>query len=62
MLRLDLTAEERDILLGVLENVFSDLRMEIANTDALDYREMLRARKETVNRLLEALRAVEPDA
>ncbi len=62
MLRLDLTVEERDTLLRVLENVVSDLRMEIANTDALDYREMLRARKETVNRLLEALRAVEPDA
>ncbi len=55
MLELELTSEERDILVQVLENVLSDLRMEIADTDSFDFREMLKKRKATIARLLEAL-------
>lgn len=56
MLELELTAEERDILLQVLENVLSDLRMEIADTDSFDYREMLKERKAAIAKLLEGLK------
>lgn len=55
-MELELTARERELIVSALENYLSDLRMEIANTDALDYREMLRQRKEAVSRLLDALR------
>lgn len=54
----DLTDEERRILLEVLESDRSDLRMEIANTDSMDFREMLKTRKAAVKKAIAALEAV----
>ena len=45
MIELDLTREEREVLLEILEADLSDLRMEIADTDSLDFRDMLKGRK-----------------
>lgn len=42
MIQLDLTKEEKDILTEIMENGLSDLRMEITDTDSLDFREMLK--------------------
>lgn len=58
MIQLDLTDDERRILLEILESDRSDLRMEIANTDSMDFREMLKVRKAAVKKLLAALEAV----
>ncbi|MBW3661166.1 MAG: hypothetical protein KY397_05980 [Gemmatimonadetes bacterium] len=54
-MRVDLTDEEREILRTVLESYLSDLRMEIADTDSMDFREMLKRRKEVLHKVLDAL-------
>jgi len=55
MIELDLTREEREVLLETLENDLSDLRMEIADTDSLDFRDMLKSRKAVLSKVIEAL-------
>ena len=57
MIQLDLGDEERQILLEVLETALSDLRMEIADTDSMDFREMLKVRKEVIKKVIGALQA-----
>lgn len=54
---LDLNEEERATLVGVLESYVSDLRMEIADTDRMAFREMLKARKAVIMKTLDTLRA-----
>ncbi len=56
MIQLDLTKDEKDILAEILENDLSDLRMEITDTDSLDFREMLKKQKEVLMKVLETLR------
>ena len=56
MINLDLTNEENDILAMVLENYLSDLRMEIADTDSMDFRESLKKKKEVLKKVLETLK------
>lgn len=55
MIRVDLTAEERDVLHNMLSNYVSDIRMEIADTDRQDFREMIRKRKEILQKIINAL-------
>ena len=55
MFHLDLKSEEREVLLEVLEEQLSDLRMEIADTDNAGYKEELRKRKDVLDSLLKAL-------
>ena len=57
MIELDLTREEREVLLETLQNDLSDLRMEIADTDSLDFRNMLKDRKAVLSKVIEALQA-----
>jgi hypothetical protein len=56
MIQIDLSRSEREILVQVLEADLSDLRMEIAHTDLLEYREGLKDRKRVLSKVLEALR------
>ena len=56
MIHLELTQEEKEMLIDILENDLSDLRMEIADTDSLDFREMLKKQKEVLKKVLETLR------
>jgi hypothetical protein len=56
--QLDLTDDERRILLEVLESDRSDLRMEIANTDSMDFRDMLKVRKAAIKKAIAALEGV----
>jgi len=56
MIQLDLTKEEKDILIGILEDDLSDLRMEIADTDNMDFREKLKNQKAVLQKVLETLR------
>ena len=61
MIQLDLTKEEKDILTEILENDLSGLRMEIADTDSLDFREMLKKQKEVLMKVLETLQQAEKE-
>ena len=56
MIQFDLSDEDRQILLEVLENALSDLRMEIADTDSMDFREMLKGRKAVIKKAIAALK------
>ena len=55
MINLELTKEEKDILVMVLESYLSDFRMEIADTDSVDFRESLKKRKDVLKKVLETL-------
>jgi len=57
MIEIDLSEEERTTVVTALDELVSDLRMEIAGTDSQDYRENLKRRKNTLNKLVDALRA-----
>jgi hypothetical protein len=52
---LELTSEETGILTDVLEDYVSDLRMEIANTDSMEVRELLKGRESLLKDLLRRL-------
>jgi len=62
MMSFELTDAEARVLLDVLEHDLSDLRMEIAGTDSLDYRNMLRERKWVVRDVIARLRTQTPAA
>jgi hypothetical protein len=55
MFSLDLTPAEVAVLREVLESDISDLGMEIAGTDSLDFREGLKARRSVLQKVLAAL-------
>ncbi len=55
MIRMELNAAEAEVLKEVLETAVSDLRMEIADTDSMDYREKLKERKQALQRIVEAV-------
>jgi hypothetical protein len=55
MIHLNLTEEEIMLLKDLIETCLSDLREEIHSTDNLDYKEMLKKRKEIVVKLQQAL-------
>ncbi len=52
---LNLDHDEIEVLRHVLESYLSDLRMEIADTDLLDFRTMLKNRKAVIRKVLESL-------
>lgn len=55
MIQLNLTDEERNMLMEILENNLSDLRMEIAHTDRLDFRNTLKDKKHVLEKTLVSL-------
>jgi hypothetical protein len=57
MPRIELTPEDAATLHEVLESYLSDLRMEIAGTDSMDFRELLKAKERFLKGLLPRLRA-----
>ncbi|HSJ08110.1 MAG TPA: hypothetical protein VK936_15500 [Longimicrobiales bacterium] len=62
MIQLDLAADEQAILRELLETQLSDLRMEIAGTDSLDFRDHLRGRKAVLQKVLDVLGGPEGSA
>ena len=52
MPRLELTAEESEMLQAILESYLSDLRMEIAGTDSMDFREKLKKKEVLLKRII----------
>ncbi|MCK6619631.1 MAG: hypothetical protein HUU32_00585 [Calditrichaceae bacterium] len=62
MIHLTLGEEEAQILQEVLESCISDLSMEIADTDRMEFREILKTRKRTLLKVLEVLRGTMPQS
>jgi hypothetical protein len=60
MIQLELAPREVEILVEVLDSYLSDLRMEIADTDSMDFREMLKERKEVIHKVQDSLRTSTP--
>ena len=55
MIELNLAGDEIELMREVLEIYLSDLRMEIADTDRLEFRERLKERKHVIVKVLDAL-------
>lgn len=51
MIQIQLTEEETEVLVQLLESCITDLRVEISATDNYDYKAMLKARKEVLLKL-----------
>jgi hypothetical protein len=60
MAQLELTREEMTALLKVLQSDYSDLRMEIANTDRKEFRDHLKETKEVLNSVIAKLEKALP--
>ncbi len=60
MIEIDLTPEEVEILAEVLDTALSDLRMEMADTDRMEFREILKARKAVIEKALASLGGAPP--
>jgi hypothetical protein len=58
MIQFMVTEEERELLMDVLENNISDLRMEIADTDRQEYRNMLKNRETIMKNIQSKLEQV----
>jgi hypothetical protein len=56
MIHLDLDTQEREMLMETLESYLSDLSTEIADTDRFEFREMLKARRNVLNKILSAVK------
>jgi hypothetical protein len=54
--RIELTDQEVELLREVLGEYVSDLRMEVADTDSMDFREGLKERERILKDILERLR------
>lgn len=52
MTRLELDPKEQEVLRDLLQNDLSDLRMEVADTDSYDYRQILKEQEEILRRIL----------
>jgi hypothetical protein len=56
MVRLELSEEERAVLVDILESFLSDLRLEIADTERKAVRDPLKAQEGIIKNILEMLR------
>lgn len=56
-MRLELDERERELLLDLLEERLSDLRDEIYRAESHEFKELLKAKKAVVKRLIDELRA-----
>jgi hypothetical protein len=52
MIEIRLEEREASVIGEVLESYLSDLRMEIADTDSMDFREALKAKKTVIEKLI----------
>lgn len=55
MIRIELTMDEARVLHETLGRYVSDLGMEIADTDRMDFREGLKAERDALRRVMERL-------
>ena len=52
---IQLTDEESEVLRSVLDEYISELRMEVSNTDSMDFREQLKRKEGILKALVERL-------
>ncbi|MCB0260662.1 MAG: hypothetical protein KDH97_05345 [Calditrichaeota bacterium] len=57
MVKLNLAPQEEQVFAEILKNLVADLRMEIADTDSMEFREKLKDRKRLIIRVLESFSA-----
>ncbi len=55
-LEINIAKKELDVVLETLENSISDLKMEIADTDQMDFREGLKNKRIIIQKVIDALR------
>jgi hypothetical protein len=55
MIQLELDEQEREVLSSVLQNYLSNLSYEIADTDNMDFRNELKARRTVLEKINQAL-------
>jgi hypothetical protein len=55
-INITLTENEKEVLAEALESYLSELGMEITDTDQMDYREKLKARRTVIQKILKDLR------
>ncbi len=58
MSELHLTSEEIEVLRGLLQHTINEMEVEVFRTDAHDFKEMLKHRRETIERILNKISAV----
>ncbi len=61
MITIELSDEEKEALVKVLQSYISDLRMEIADTDRASFREQLKKEKGYLESILDKLAKDEKD-
>lgn len=57
MAQLTLTPEEQSIIVEALESFLSDLRMEIADTEKKEMRDVLKNQEKVIGKVLQSLRS-----
>ena len=57
----ELNSEERDELIGLVENYLSDTRVEVRRTHTTEFRHTLKHEQDVLERLLDKLRHVADD-
>ena len=57
--KITLSESEKEILSEVLESYLSDMGMEITDTDSMDYREKLKAKRNVIRKILQDIRKPE---
>lgn len=62
MVHLELEPTDAEVLRLVLESYLSDLRMEIADTDSMEFREKLKTRKAVLRRIVGMIGEVQGSA
>ena len=60
-MEITLDRDERQILRTILENELSDLRMEMAETDRKEFRDLLSRRKVVLQKVVDALGSATTD-
>lgn len=55
-LKLNISEGDAEIIIEVLDNYLSDLGMEITDTDSMEYREKLKSKRSSIQRVLKSLR------
>jgi hypothetical protein len=54
-MQLDLTTKEQETLIEILESYMLDLRMEIADTKRMDFREELKTKEQMLKKILDSV-------
>jgi hypothetical protein len=62
MIHIDLDTTERSILIQTLESYLSDMSVEIADTDSMEFRNQLKATRDVLKKILDAVKQAHQSA